>query len=367
MRYLLPLLAVGCGQAASLPSDVVRVARIRPLREGVEARKKAITHTIDVIQSEPLDGEPLDIRARIALLPPARYRSGYESQFQFAALSPVDDFPLLDVQARDHTRYLAQPSDLNRVMSRKDIVTASQWLQDRQIDLILVLCPPVHELYSEHFFKNAPDIIAPHMRKAILDLLENDVEVVDGFSLFRPHRKPDPDYTHFARDSHWAPRGRRIAAKEIASRLKRYSFNREAAPVVNVGPLLSQPEGEGNGDEVLTGEQLERTKRAPPVLERTVTMPDGGNIHSDPVSPVYLIGSSFADNFDRDLVAETNIIPRFGAAGNQTTESFCDFVREPERLDGVRVVLWVLGEWQLAYLQPLPPSIVSETARRSSR
>jgi hypothetical protein len=305
-----------------------------------------------------------------AIASPRRYQGLGDAEARqdlarFAALDPLDDFPLVEVRAREHLHYLKDPADFAAVMQRRDIGAANRWLAARGIDLIVALCPIASEVYSEHFFSPCPPdgIVAPHVRRALLDLLESDVEVVDALPMFRAALQPDPDYLYYATDPHWGPRGRRLAVQEVAKRLQRYEFGRNARsgpPVVRVGPYIPTPERELYGWDSLLAPQRQRTAKAPPPMVREVTMTDGSVYANDPASPLALIGSSFANQFDQDLAVEANIRPRRYPFSGQTTEAFEDFLREPERLEGVRVVLWVIGEWQLAYLKPLPAPILAE-------
>jgi hypothetical protein len=41
----------------------------------------------------------------------------------------------------------------------------------------------------------------------------------------------------------------------------------------------------------------------------------------------------------------------------QTTQAFADFLRDPDLLEGVRVVIWVTTEQHMTHFQPLPAAM----------
>src|SRR5271165_849992 len=61
------------------------------------------------------------------------------------------------------------------------LLAYNYWLQAHHVDLIFVPVPKLVQVYPERILKNAPSdrILAPHMRKLILQLLDKDVEVLD--------------------------------------------------------------------------------------------------------------------------------------------------------------------------------------------
>jgi hypothetical protein len=151
-------------------------------------------------------------------------------------------------------------------------------------------------------------------------------------------------------------------ATEVAKRLARYGFasQAKAAPsVVRVEPLVAVPEGEGDGWDSLVGHQRELVKKAPATMARRMVAPDGGPLVDDPASPLVVVGSCFVHDFRDELIAETNLLPRSNWNHGQTTEAFGDFLSQPELLGGVRVVVWVIAEFQLPQGKPLPSPILA--------
>jgi hypothetical protein len=285
---------------------------------------------------------------------------------RFVALDPLDDFPLVEIRANDHLSYLQDPAKWERAFPSRGIVAVSRWLRQQGIDLVFVVVPPMAEVYSEHFFKPCPadGIVAPHVRRSLFELLESGVEVVDGFALLRPVRQPNPDYLYPADDSNFGARGKHMLARDVATRLQRYAFANKAkgpnvAPVARIDSSFEIRAGDGDGADVFTPNQRERVRRAPPMRARQITKADGAPVSDEPESPLMIIGSCFVYGFHEELVAESNVLARCNWNHGQTTEAFGDFLAQPELLDGVRVVVWVLSEFQLDSCKPVPDPIMA--------
>jgi SGNH hydrolase-like domain, acetyltransferase AlgX len=293
----------------------------------------------------------------------------------YEVLEGKNGFPLFEVRAREKLKYLADSQGLDEFRKDKAVVAARAWLAQRGIDLILVCVPKMTEVYIEHFLDSCPadGIIAPRVRQTLLELLEADVEVVDGFPLFRPRREPDPEYLYNTADTHWAPKGMRIIAKEVANRIARYSFGAKARagpPIVKTTPGTYDIYNSGNGVRpgvmprlegwwLLNEEQKRRIVPAQAKTQLHVTLLDGREPPEDPQAPVLLIGHSYVVNFREQLIGELNLLTRTRWTGNQTTECFGDFLREPEMLDGCRVVVWLTTDQHMAEFKPLPAPIAT--------
>jgi hypothetical protein len=321
------------------------------------------------------------LRARLDALkefgddPAARDMRGLRYWVGYEALEGTNRFPLFEVRAREKLRYLWDAASLDKFRQERPVQAARAWLGRRGIDLILLVVPKMTEVYVEHFLEPSPadGIIAPHVRRTVLELLESDVEVVDGYPLFRPCRAPDPEYLYNTADTHWAPKAMKLMAREVAGRVARYGFGskaRSAPPIVKTSLGTYDIYNAGSTVRPGTMSRLEgwwllneeQQKRIIPVQTRThqhVTLPDGSEPPDDPRSPVLLVGHSYVVNFREQLIHELNLLIRTRWTGNQTTESFADFVREPELLDGVRVVVWLTTDQHMAEFKPLPPGITA--------
>jgi SGNH hydrolase-like domain, acetyltransferase AlgX len=295
---------------------------------------------------------------------------------KYEVLDGRGDFPLFEIKARENLVHVYDPNSLAAFRSDRPVIVARDWLRQRGIDLILVVVPKMTEVYIEHFLDTCPTdgIIAPHLRQTLLELLEADVEAVDGYSLFRAARDSDPEYFYNTADTHWAPRAMHIAAVEVAKRIARYKFGAEAmsaTPVVKTSVGSYSIQGAGSTSlpgplPRLEGWLLlnERQRRLATVAQTRsvshVTLPDGSEPLDDPLSPVLVIGHSYVTNFREQLIKEMNLLIKTRWSAAQTTEAFGDFLREPELLAGRRVVVWVTTEQHMTHFAPLPAAITNE-------
>jgi hypothetical protein len=297
---------------------------------------------------------------KFSYLPPQMGQKPQLEMLLFEPLAALDDFPLYEIGSKAALRYLCEPDRLTDFRKTKSVSVASRWLRRQGIDLVFVPVPRMTEVYCEHFIKPCPadGVIAPYLCQSFHELLREDVEVVDSFRIMRPRREPDPDYLHGAADTHWSARGARLVARQLAERMSRYGFIREARKgprVVSESPDQTKPFPR-NGWRTLNDEQKAkalRVSRDTPVVVGT----DGRPAQPDPDGPVLLIGDSSAEELQDQLALELNLRLRTNWSRGQTTESFEDFLRRPELLQGVRVVVWAQMMEELLRFRPLPQSI----------
>jgi hypothetical protein len=315
------------------------------------------------------------LKARLATLktfdpPPSLFTAA-----KYEAFEGFNDFPLFEMGAREHLVYLYDPDTLKQFRSEKSILAARRWLGQRGIDLIFVPVPKMAEVYIEHFLQPCPPdgVLAPQLRRALLEMLEADAEVVDTFALLRPVRDPAPDYLFNTCDTHWAPRGMRVAAKDVADRISRYAFAARARyglPLFRVTPGPYSIDGYLGGLDsmaawpALSPKQQALARRAQTTSQPTLHLYDGRQVEDDPKSPVIVIGNSYAEHFVGALMRELNMRVHEAWGRGDTTEAFYDFVRDPQVLDNARVIVWVTSEHQMTRSHIMPPPIAAEVARR---
>jgi hypothetical protein len=287
----------------------------------------------------------------------------------YQILEGRDRFPLFEVNARRFLSYLYVPATLDSFRRDRPVVAADRWLKQRGIDLIFVPLPKMTELYIDRFLDHLPPdgIVAPHTRRTLLELLEADVEVVDALRLFRSVRDVDSEYLYNSADPHWAPRAMRVMAEEIASRIRRYRFGTRARfglPIVQArpGPYVFRDTcgvENGFGWRLLEADQKELAERAQSKTQAVVQTLEGKPPPDDPDSPVVIIGHSYVPRFREQLIKELNLLTCMRASDHQTTESFADFLREPELLGHARVVVWITTDFHMTRFQPLPEPILA--------
>ncbi len=354
--------------------------------QATEARAKIIRRDADAILAEcrkAADGDwdrwqhdTAPYRAALKAKVDALKLPGSARPIYLEALEGSNYFPLFEIAPVEYIKYLYDSTSLEGFRSDRSVVAAHRWLRERGIDLIFVPVPKMTEVYIDHFLDPCPAdrIIAPHIRSTLLELLNADVEVVDGLPLFRSQRDTDSEYLYNAADTHWAPRAMRIMAREVADRVGRYQFEakaRAAAPIVKTVPgpynVAGPDHGDGpgiqNGWLALNAEQKKRATAALTKSHPHVTLPDGRLPPDDPASPVILIGNSYVANFREVLIQELNLLIRTNTAGGQTTESFADFLREPELLNNCRVVVWITTCQHLPEFKQLPPGIAATRSK----
>jgi hypothetical protein len=292
---------------------------------------------------------------------------------QTEPLEGLQGFPLFELGPREHINYLYDPATLGAVRRDRLVVAANRWLRQQGIDLILVAVPKMTEVYVDHFVDPCPKdgIIAPHARQFLLELLKADVEVVDGLPLFRSVRDTDSEYLYNAADTHWAPRGQRVMAKEVADRIERYKFGARARyglPIIQTAKApymvddLTGRVGTSNPYSVLSPEQLKRARPAQATTEAEVRMLNGDKPPDDPTSPVLVIGNSYVLHFREQLIRELNLLTCNRDSKRQTTEAFGDFLREPELLAKCRVVVWVTNNQYFTRFTKMPEPVMKALA-----
>jgi hypothetical protein len=365
--------AAGCAASKSDPSREVRATTVRHDADVVRAEcAKAAAGDWErwQLQTEPYRDalkRALDAVDRLPLAAPFCPRPPLEG---------MNQFPLFEVDPRKNLVQLCDPDSLSGFRKEKPVAAAARWLRRRGIDLIFVPVPKMTSVYIEHFIDPAPadGIIAPHLRRTLLDQLEADVETVDAFSVLRPERQPNPEYLYNTADTHWAPRGMRVVAKEVARRLGRYDFGaaaRQAPPVVQSTPgpydtrgyVLEMKPGElprlMDGLTALNARQRALAEKFQTRTCEFIRVPDDLSPPEDPHSPVLLIGHSYCYNFRELLTKEANLLLRTDLGDQNTTEAFGDFLRDSSLLDGVRVVLWVTTEVHMTHFKPMPAPILA--------
>lgn len=384
MRHLACLLVIlaGCGRPAETvtpkpPAAPERTAaRLPPVEmEARESRQSQLRHDADAIRSECERAAGGDWRkwqaetaryrdaltARIAKL---KFNNLLECEF-LAAL----DRPYFQDTVRMSLGPAVDPTRWDDFRKTRAVVAGSRWLRGRGVDLVFVTVPTMPEVYIEHFLAETPPdgVIAPHRRRTFLDLLEADVEVVNTFRLMRDAR--DRVFQYLPADHHWNQPGMLATARDVADRFSRYQFGKDAkkaAPVTKSrpGPYVP-PSAEQRkaasvpGGGTLTEEQWQSALGTQPATIDYITSPDGSPLADDPRSPVLLIGNSYVVGFREVLIREANLRVRTNWGNGQSTQAFAGFLREPETLDGVKVVVWVNADQFLAHFSAMPEPVTA--------
>ncbi len=299
--------------------------------------------------------------------------------------------PMYDVP--ENAAYLV-PADAEHFAATRPSVpafsTVSKWLRQQGIDLIVVPAPRIAEVYPDRIAAGVPPsrIVAPHMRRLLLDLLVADVEVVDLLPAFLRQRDGDPTPLYLLSDSHWSDRAQRIAAAEIGARLKRYSVV-EAALAAPARFVATPDVTRFPGSLFTSLTPSEQAEIEPHIATTPLTMirtaartrfggprflgaNEGGRDRGAPfqepdTSPIIVIGDSFTHYFQLAIKAGTGIdallskeinvpVSNVSSAG-ATTGPIKEFLRRPELIQDRRVVVWIVASGVVSYdsLWDLPP------------
>jgi len=359
----------GSSSVSESPSPV---ARSRPT--SAEIRAQAIRDTIEAVRQECQRNAAGDWDRWIEQLGPFRanllerirkvkpYNPKAEGWFEArsAVLEGKGGFPLFEPAPEHYLSYIYDPKTLDEFRAGRPVVAAARWLKSRGIDIIFVPVPKMTEIYPEHFADHCPSdrIVAPQLRRILLELLESDVEVVDLLPLLLREKDKESALLYQPADPHWGPAAWTLAARAVAVRLKRYDFVASAL----AGPRACQPAespfppaNQGAAYLALTPDQRRRAEASQPR-----SLPSVQNcirpLH-DPTSPVIVVGDSYNGGFWELLSQETNLPINQLSGGGHTTHALKDFLRDPESLGDCRVVVWLVCNTGLTAPWPLPRAI----------
>jgi hypothetical protein len=138
----------------------------------------------------------------------------------------------------------------------KAVIHFDRQLKARGIDLIFCPLPDKSSAYPESLSDHVPTdgIVAIHVKQLFQQLLENDVEVIDLYRVYRGFRQQTnskvPLY-YESQDIHWRNKAAQLAGETVAQRLLRYDFVQQALQAGN--PYRGEPfrRSGGKADQVL--------------------------------------------------------------------------------------------------------------------
>lgn len=297
------------------------------------------------------------LRKRIAATTPNNPRAKGPTESRYEVLESLGDPLRFEAWPSSYLRYLANaPLSTSEFISQTafvpSIAAISRWLASRGIDLIFVPVPKMTEVYPDQFIRETPAnlIVAPPMRRAIHDLLDRGVEVVDLLPIFLEARKKRGPSLYQYCDPHWTWEGQRIALDEIVKRLRRYPVVQKAQS----GPRLYRSTVERRDLTsfsaalgALTARQAMRVK---PLLTYDVELvvPLGKAPLASESSPIALAGDSYNNGLEANLAHRLNLpIRDLHASGSSSP--FKDLLRDPESMKSMKVLVFLVstpGLWE---------------------
>jgi hypothetical protein len=300
------------------------------------------------------------LRARIDAAKPFNLTATGTFEARAAVLEAKDEFPLCELAPVFYLRHVYEPESLESFRNEQPVVAGARWLKQRGIDVIFVPVPKMTEVYPEHFAERCPTdrIVAPQMRRLILELLESGIEVVDLLPAFLAEADKDPAPLYQPADPHWTPRAQAIAARAIAGRLMRYAFVKQALserPRWQSIEADYPPAGSGTCFEALNPDQRRRAEQVHPRTYRVARMEDGPQFAAN--APVAFIGDSYNGGLMELVSLEINMLINSFAGGGNTTDAFKNFLRNPSVLKDCKVVVWLVCNSSLENPWPIPPPV----------
>ncbi|HMM36144.1 MAG TPA: hypothetical protein PKA62_15605, partial [Thermoanaerobaculia bacterium] len=169
--------------AASAPSRAESIAAARKLLLGQLEASGAGSWDAWSASVEPFRAA---LRERIAAAKPSNPQAKGYSEARYEVLESLGEPPRFEAWPSSYVRYVANaPVSTAEFLTRTAFVSSieaiSRWLASCGVDLIFVPVPKMTEVYPDEMVSGAPAdrIVAPQMRRAIFELLERNVEVVD--------------------------------------------------------------------------------------------------------------------------------------------------------------------------------------------
>lgn len=265
--------------------------------------------------------------------------------------------------------------DGGREAARSAIVGFRDQLAARGIELLVVPVPGKASVYPDGLSPLAGGALEETTTTVLIDeLVADGVEVVDLLAAFREDRADreidarEPLYLR--EDTHWSPRGVRVAARTIAGRLRELgvvsagaeAFETREVVVPRVGDLVR----------MVKSPPLETHLGATEVACEQVVSAETGEPYRDSAdAEVLVLGDSFLRIYEGDEPGSAGLLAHLARELGRPVDSIVgdggastlvrqQLARQIERLEGKRVVVWEfverdvrfgLGGWRLV---PLP-------------
>lgn len=194
------------------------------------------------------------------------------------------------------------PEGIQGMQSKLELATTVQeTLADSGGHLLVVIIPKKARIYSEHLGRySLPDYAKEAYEVFATELEARNIPVVRLIDSFEEAKPVEAIFTRT--DTHWAPYGAEIAAKEVAEAVAKKSL----LPSLNITPYITTKNStitvyRGDLMDWLPLGALEKRIGPPPdlVQERSVTLTDNSldtNLLDTKKIPVTLVGTSYGAN-----------------------------------------------------------------------
>lgn len=256
------------------------------------------------------------------------------------------------------------------------IVQLNAQLAERGITLVLMPTPGKAQVHPEQLASGFDGVSAalqnPSYERFMVRLREADVMVYDPGPLLM-QRKQLGESQYLATDTHWSPKAMQAVAEQIAEQLA------DKLPSAEQDRYAQQHQTVSNLGDVAVMLKLPESQTLYKPQEITIApvQVEGVPWTATPNAPVLLLGDSFSNIYSQaelgwgegaGLAEQLSfalklpldrIVINAGGAHATRQRLAAELARTPQRLDGVRVVLWqfaqrelLAGDWKPI---PLPP------------
>lgn len=216
---------------------------------------------------------------------------------------------------RQDVEFLVRPHPWNADSLDNPIETVLSFraeLERRGVELLVVVIPGKPSVYPEFLnptmYGASGDGISPGL--AFLDSLDaHGVQTVNLYSEFRKEkiRDGENDFLYLNTDTHWTPRGAEVAAKAVASKIRKFPFYANLARIPLTDSLVLV---ERSGD-IATMADLEKAFPVQTVEANVVKNAKGAPLKSDfRNAQILILGDSFSRIYETDAPMSAGWISR---------------------------------------------------------
>ena len=222
------------------------------------------------------------------------------------------------------------------------------------IGLVLVPVPAKAAIYPD---KLAASLHVPLSQQAgeadrefYKVLEENGIRVLDLTDPFLAARAMGPEPLYCRQDTHWAPEGIRIAAKEIAGRIKGLDWvaahpkalmKSESAPVTVNGDLAAALPGEKPAPDRVTARFVSAAEDLRPIPASkgspVLLLGDSHNLIFHAGGDMQAAGAGLPDQLALELGFPVDVV---AVRGSGATPARRNLARRKDNLAGCRIVVW---------------------------
>jgi alginate O-acetyltransferase complex protein AlgJ len=240
------------------------------------------------------------------------------------------------------------------------ILEFQKMLAAHGVDFLFVPVPTKEEIFPDKLdpsgHARVGQVVNPYSRKLLADLAAQGVEVVDllpELLAARGRDKKGEEPLYQRQDTHWTDRGLRLAAEQVAKRIKAYPWYAELA--THARKFKTRPAAFTRfGDLHSRLPEAEKARYKPESLHAQQVLVDGGQPYDDDAdSPIVVLGDSFTGVYElteaehagvsahvaRDVAFPVDLVMSYGGGPNVRQKLMR---RGVEGLQGKKLVVWMM-------------------------